>query len=413
MLSKIGFAPFLALVLVLASSKLYASIGTLPTRCSTEATRTIDRPIFSGKPSATFKYRFGISLRENTDAPLIIFVPGGPGQTSMDMGLSYPNEFSVVRTDPRGLGCNEISDLPFDSLSSEEIAHDILAIVRELKPKKYFIHAISYGTIPATMAAALAEKENLPRPDALILEGTIGKAFAKNEYFHDMLATWKRLKPTLPEDILKQISGSTLPFNFSSKNWAAWLSSILIYGVLPTGENYATSELLQLKLSIPDSDKETLRSRINRGIKPPTANKVRLYKAISCREFVPDVRDVKFDYDFIDGDLVVTSDRLCEGISFDRPFDSKRYQVKNPLYYFSGELDPVTPKSHARYHFDSQNNPRTLISVRRGGHQALSANLSDCTENIWTSILDATEKKLEEALSTCALKADVKIEVRY
>ncbi len=408
MLSKISFVSFL----VTLSSTGLAETVTLPSRCSTEATRIIDRPIFSGKQSATFKYRFGISLREDPNAPLIIFVPGGPGQTSMEMGLSYPNEFSVVRTDPRGLGCNEISELPFDSLSSEEIAHDILAIVRELKPKKYFIHAISYGTIPATMVAALAEKENLPIPSAVILEGTIGKAFAKDEYVSDVLATWKRLKPTLPQDVLKQISGSTLPFNLSSKSFAAWLSAILIYGVLPTGENYATSELSQLKSSIPDSDKEPLKNRINRGIKPPTANKVKLYKAISCREFVPDVRDVKFDYDFVNGDLLATTDRLCEGIAFDRPYDSKKYQIKSPIYYFSGDLDPVTPKSHARYHFDSQTNPRTLISIRRGGHQALSANLSDCTGNIWASILVGNEEKLKQAISTCALKADVNIEVR-
>ncbi len=375
----------------------------LPARCYSEAVRVIERPFSAGK----FEYRFGVSTRENADAPMIIFVPGGPGQTSMDMPLAYSNDFAVVRTDPRGVGCNESNALTTADFTSYEIALDILAVVRELKPKRYFLHGISYGTIPATIAASLAEKENLPLPEAVILEGTIGKAYEKDEYNQGILNAWKDEKKKLPKNVIDQLSSSKLPFNYSSRDWATYLSTALIFGVLPySGKTYFEETLPYLI-----SDKrDYLELHMKTFLLPPNENRKEVYKAIACREFVPDVRDVKYDYDLVNGDLVVTDKKLCEGIPFDRPYDSKNYQVKSPIYYFSGNLDPVTSRQQALHHFNSQNVKRTFVSLERGGHQTLSGNLMDCFENIWLSILNSSD--LAKSLSQCLLKKDIKIQMK-
>ncbi len=148
---------FTAAILLLTASASQANSQTLGSHCSSSAVREVSRPSYSDGRSGVFKLRYGVAEREDPDPPLIIFIPGGPGQTSMDAPLSYPSDFGVVRTDPRGVGCNARQSIPTDSFSSEAIAKDILAIVRDLKPKRYFIHAISYGTIPATIAAARAD----------------------------------------------------------------------------------------------------------------------------------------------------------------------------------------------------------------------------------------------------------------
>lgn len=382
----------------------------LPSYCNSEAVKTIDRPLFPTKNSPTFKFRFGKSVRDDADAPIIIFVPGGPGQTSMEMAVSYPSEFAIVRTDPRGVGCNKNPKLTSESLSSDQIANDIVAIVKELKPKKYFIHAISYGTIPATMAAAKIQNANLPLPEGVILEGTVGRAFLKDEYYQGILSAWKNLKAKLPRDVVAQLNSGHIPFGLSSSEWAAGLSGILPFGILSNEQNFAFDQLLMLKSSATAEDRELLEKRLRLQVKPPTIEKTLVYKTITCREIVPDVRDVKFDYDFKNGDLVISDLKLCQGIKFDKAYDSRKYQSKIPIYYFSGGLDPITPPAQAKFHFDGQIGPRTFISVPRGGHAALSVNLSDCSENIWNSLLNRKLGSLKQALGSCYFARELRME---
>ncbi len=406
----------IAVFLFLITSDSVAISQTLGSHCSTSAVREISRPTYSDGRSGIIKLRYGVADREDPDPPLIIFVPGGPGQTSMDAPLSYPSEFGVVRTDPRGVGCNASESIPTDSLSSEAIAKDILAIVRELKPKRYFIHAISYGTIPATIAAARAEAEGTPQPQAVILEGIVGKAYQPDEYMKDYLKLWKTVKATLPPDVLKQVTGTPLPFGLSPRDWATWIASILPFGTLPNQSSelsYARSELMNLSSKATKDQREALLMRIKKAIVPPTVAKERLYKEIACREFVPDVRDVKYDFTWENGDLASAATRLCEGVAFDRPYDSAFHQIKAPIYYFAGDADPITPKSQWNAHFESQRGPRVAVSVANGGHPALSVNLSDCSHQVWNAILkhpgiDGSEERLRGAMSTCDNKTQIR-----
>jgi pimeloyl-ACP methyl ester carboxylesterase len=385
---------FLILILFVASFAASGEVRKLPSHCSSSSVHQIERPIYPDSIGPTFTYRFNVSQREDKNSPLIIFIPGGPGQTSMDMGLSYPYEFSIVRTDPRGMGCNEDKNLPSESLSSLAIAEDILALIRELKPKRYFIHGISHGTIVATMVAALAEKESDFRPEAVILEGTIGRVYKPGEYLEGFFKRWETVKSQLPKKLQTRLMKEEHPFGLTGKEWAAWLSSILIYGILPSGSDYALDQLVHL-----DSIKQQTTK--------PSEAKERIYKEIACREFVPDVRDVKFDLNWSKGNLIDSGLRLCTGTTLNRAFDAKNFKVKSPIYYFSGGLDPVTPPAHARYHFDSGASHRTLISIPQGGHTAFSTNLSDCSSDVWLGFLASDQSQVKKALKSCSLPSIV------
>ncbi len=394
----------LALALSIMATS-YAEVK-LPSRCNSAAVHKIELPVYHDQPTPTFTYRFSVSEREDLDAPLLIFVPGGPGQTSMEMPLSYPYDFSVVRTDPRGMGCNENPHLPTESLTSEAIAKDILAIIKTLKPKKYFIHGISYGTLVATMTASMAEAQNIKAPEAVILEGVIGRAYEADEYVNGTLERWKEVKAQLPLSLQKSLK-KKIPFGLTTKEWSAWISAILINGTLPVGVDYAVDELMLFADSSRANELEGLSYRIKPMTAPPTEMKKRIYKQIACREFVPDVRDVKYDYDWVNGDLIATNDRLCSDTVFDKPFDSKHFQIKAPTYYFSGQQDPVTPPAQAQYHFDNQTGSKMLIKVLKGGHTALSTNLADCSNQLWMEILKGNQDEFKKALNACALKTSI------
>lgn len=412
------------LIFMSVSVSLFASYEAraqkLPRHCSSEAVREVARPYYSDGRSGSMKLRYGYADRQDPNSPVIIFVPGGPGQTSMDAPLSYPSQVSTVRTDPRGVGCNENDSLPTDSLSSEAVAKDILAIVRDLKPKRYFIHAISYGTIPATIAAARAKAENTQLPEAVILEGTIGKAFGPDEYIQNYLTLWKKLKATLPSDVVKQISSEPLPFGLSSRDFAVWIAAILPFGTLPADleTSYARSELMKLSKSASQDDRDALLARIKRTLTAPTPAKTRLYKEIACREFVPDVRDVKYDFTWKNGDLGIADTNLCEGVKFDREYDSVMYQIPVPVYYFAGDADPITPTAQWKAHADGQQGEKLAVVVQGGGHPALSVNLADCSQDIWEFILrgsdgpdssrEARERGLRSVTSKCALPTQIR-----
>jgi pimeloyl-ACP methyl ester carboxylesterase len=121
---------------------------------------------------------------------------------------------------------------------------------------------------------------------------------------------------------------------------------------------------------------------------------------------------VKFDYDLSEGNLVAIPDQLCAGVAFDHPFDSRLFQSPSPIYYFSGSRDPVTPPVHARYHATHQSASRIFVTVPRGGHHALSENLSDCSEEIWLAILNGQPERVRQALSGCAFGRELIVETK-
>lgn len=372
---------------------------TLPRRCLGDNAHAIAR--------GNFTYRYTMSEGSDPSAPTIIFIPGGPGQTSTDAALGVPSGMSLIRTDPRGVGCNQSEALTDADLSSEEIAKDILAIVRDQHLTRYILHGVSYGTVVATIAAALAQSEKTPPPMAVVLEGTIGRAFQAGEYDKGYIARWQKLRTQIPERLLADLSQTEMPLGISSRQMASWISALTIFGEVPMGDDYGLFQLKRLDgLHENPDDSDNLRRQIDKITAPPSEARLRLYKNVTCHELVPDMHDVVYDFDFKNGELVDSGLRLCDGKSLDRPFDSANYQVPAPIYYFSGLQDPATPPFQARYHFENQKSARyqrTLVTITNGGHQALSNTLGDCVTPVWRSIVQGNADAFNTAVQSCTL----------
>lgn len=377
----------LASVLILGGGAVQAQ--ALPRHCTSEAVVSVER--------GTWTYRAHLNDPEGRTGPTVIFIPGGPGQTGFQTPLAYPDEFRVVRTDPRGVGCNATTALQDSDLSTRETAHDIVLLIRKLKLKNYLLHGISYGTMVATMVARLTAEQGLTPPKAVVLEGVLGRAFHEGEYDQAYLQRWQQSRPLLPPKALTALE-ATAPFGVPAAQVAAWLSMLLNYGERADG-----SSLLGDQLASPD---ESLAFRIRALTRPADPDRARVHRWITCHEIASDMRDLQFDFDLKDGRLTRNQRRLCGELSLTTPFDSARWPSPAPLYYFSGGLDPATPPWQADYHFAHQKGPRTLIRVSRGGHAALSGSLMDCQQPLWQAM--AQGQDLRPALSGCAMTTELR-----
>lgn len=375
-----------------------------PRHCHSEAVRSWERPFDDARPQrGTFRYHVHVNRPAPTDGPAVIFIPGGPGQTGLQTPLSYPDDFRVVRTDPRGLGCNADPRFQDADHGTEQIARDVLSIVRELGLTRYILHGISYGSMVATVAARLSVTEGLPAPAAVVLEGVIGRAFLPGEYDRAYIENWDRLRRKLPPRVQQHLSAPR-PLGLHDERWAAWIALLLSSGEFDDGTSLLENQLVTALDGPADSPAaRSLVARVENLTRAAPAERARMHRWITCREIAPDMRDLSFDFHLIDGALVANERRLCDGLALSAPFDASAWQSPSPLYYFSGELDPATPPWQARYHFDHQRGPRTLVQVARGAHAALSISLMDCQNRIWESI--AAGRDLEPALAGCRMRA--------
>ena len=276
---------------VISGSVAFASLPTagsapqLPSHCETAGVEKIERTLSNSKK---FYYRFRLSVGQSSDlnpgqypgqnpeAPAVIFLPGGPGQTSMQVGLAYPDEFSIVRTDPRGVGCNVSAQLEAEDFSSVEMARDVLAIVRKLKLTSYILHGISHGSVVATIAASLASSEGLPVPQAVVIEAVMGRSFAPNEYNAGYFREWARVTSKLPQDTQSVLRSQSLPFGFSSRQWAAYLIGFLIFGEFEDGTSLALDEFTLLGPDVSPLEKTRLETRVAHFTAPPSPEKTKL-----------------------------------------------------------------------------------------------------------------------------------------
>jgi hypothetical protein len=105
----------------------------------------------------------------------------------------------------------------------------------------------------------------------------------------------------------------------------------------------------------------------------------RVYQNIACRE------------------LAAGPPQGCQGLILERPYDSANFQLKTPLFYFQGELDPSTFIKEARYHYDHQlHASKYFVTFKQGGHNVLQNELGVFIDLIFQKI--ATHSGFEQQM---------------
>ncbi len=392
-LAPFGLAPFGLAPFGLAGAR---PAQAAPPGCAGSDIGHVSVPIDYARPDGS-RFPLAFRLRRGSESghPLILLLPGGPGNTlirgdAMDGEDGIPPAYDVVMTDPRGAGCNDDPALSDDAdFRSDFLARDVLAILGALgaarsAPLDYVLYGESYGTLEATMIAVLAGAEGLPRPRALVLEGTLGRSFA--DYAEQLAALqeeWRHLRERLPRPTRAMFqNGSFNPLlSASSEVWAELVDRDLMRGAGPDGRYVLERQLdalIELQGALGAIAEETTAA--------PDQTR-RLLRVIACRELTGELYP---RHDLIEGQLVPEGADLCRGLPrLDRRFDAAAWPVFVPIVYVQGSHDPATPMWQARYHFDSERTaPRYFITVDEAAHAPLGVTLAvdGCHARLWRSI---------------------------
>lgn len=390
--------------------------------CPQEGVRSVDVPAVYTRPEGE---KLAVSYRvfpaRKSDAPTVIVVPGGPGgdimrQAPTDafaLGAVPAGEVNVIYTDARGSGCNSYPALTSDShqvFTIESTARDLLAIVRKEALGSYVLYGASFGTAQVTVAASLAEREGVPRPARIVLEGTVGKAFSSfAEYFGAFEREWVRVKPLLPQVWTTAFEAEPPPKTlfWSREQWGAFIAAQLILGDIPRQQHILSYWLNGLSRQDPAAQRYV--AAFMDGVSKGTPSE--LFRTIACRELWGAWQSGR---ELRDGLLHSTGADLCAGESFVAPYDSARYPLTVPISYFQGPYDPTTTVALAKYHLDAhRSSARQFVQVPDASHAPLTLGLAGrgCASAVWTALLRAPDS-LATALGTCTQGAETPVELQ-
>lgn len=372
--------------------------------CAGPEIRRIERPVLPGG-KARFTYKFRVSPGTDADAPVVIFLPGGPGQTSIEMtrdSLAVPARYTLVLTDPRGVGCNAPApgeQFPDDFFTTANLATDVAAIVDELEPSSYILYGLSYGTLLATVAAA---QPDIAPPSAVVLEGVVARAFQPGEEAAEYSRQWAAALERQPAAIRDQLAGPTLPLGLTKSEWGGAISNWLSIGTITGTGNYLDLHLAALAPEVPQETKDAVAAAVKQTAAGAVhsahpAQLLHLFERVGCRE----ITETNFDsFDLVGGALTPVGD-VCSRFALVDPFDAADHPIPAPVFYLNGTRDPNTPYAIARTHAEKQpQTSRAFISVTDGGHNPFMLNLAGCAPALW-SAFEAAGSGLEAALATC------------
>lgn len=394
-------------------SLLLSYTTALAGQCDQDNVKSVERPIVAGGLSK-FSYKYAIRKGSDLDKPTVLFLPGGPGLPSIgSSNPRVPKEFSAIQTDPRGVGCNSpegANTYPDDFYKTENLAADVVAIVKAEQLSNYIIYGESYGTQLATVVSAQLQSSGLPLPKAVVLEGVLGRAFRAQEAAQGYIDLWDKIKSLLSPGAVSALSQpETLGYN--SSVWGSFFETYSLLGTMPAG--FVVKNLLSLTDPVfSQEQRQPLIANLEqkKGGALLDANSSRLYKQIACNEIVDDYGPEN-NFQLTEGRLVPVSQSYCGELKLSRPFDSAKYQIQVPIYYFEGTFDPATPMTQARYHFDHQTSaPKVFVTVDEGGHGALSFSASLCSSNIW-KLIGEGQLDLSASLQSCGLKLNQEIRI--
>ncbi len=355
-------------------------------------------------PVASVSERFLYSGRliPGTDPslPTVVFVPGGPGQTSTGTDratFQVPPEYTVLFTDPRGVGCNGlVPDDPVSFHNSLNYVDDVLALLDAEGIDDWIVYGHSYGSILGTMIASTAEARGRG-PRSVVLEGVAGSSF---EGHLGYLEQWDILLENAPF-VEPLFAGPDLPLGLDGGIWGLWIRLRMPIGTVNVdGEPFwqIVEELALLGTPYESVLETEIYNLLSAAFSEPEPGNPPLYNEIGCREV--------WSYNYSVGEIGPGAEfsfreDLCADTPLSRPYDPSDWPILSPLFYVHGTNDPATPIWGAQEHFDSQPvGNRSFIEVLGAGHQPMPFNLADCQPSLWEAFRG--DEDVADALGGCS-----------
>jgi pimeloyl-ACP methyl ester carboxylesterase len=383
----------------------------LPEVCKTAEVIRIERPVSESNTKDTFRYGFRFKAPTVEGAPVLVYLPGGPGQGAMDHAPEFvPEGWGYLMTDPRGVGCNRLAGLPDDSgafFSTHELANDVIAAIEDRKLSNYILFGISYGTLLGTTVEHELEQRHVTPPKAVVLEGVLGRAFGMDFVGAEYLHQWDRVRAVLPADIVTELDTKTEPYGINATGWSKVLGALL-----PRGPGGTADLLFALSTTQPEDVRQQMLGALKEiadGDQLRAPGEVELYRQVACREIMDTVPANDLDVVFEAGKLVRNSAQegtKCGALHVTKPYDAANLQFNTKLYLFIGDSDVATPAWQGAYHFEHHTGPAVRIITKNGGHNSLEFNQVDCAPKLMASIA-AGGADLSDVVTSCPMQTTI------
>ncbi len=374
-----------------------------PTCANVYRAEVLSLPIFpgftgfptSGRSDVLQDYPFALAFVRlgdwsRTDLPVIVEVPGGPGgggigeESALVKALGIADWPRLVY-DPRGANCSPLSfsmlgeARSHDALDSALSAGDVVALIRALGLQRYVIYGQSFGTLLATHVVAQLQAARLRLPEAVVLDGTIGRYGELPSGANDGdVAVWNRVRARLPAAVLQRLEHEVEPWGVSRLAWGGDIRKILELDY----SGAIALEVLTARYSSLVNENSKQARQVLASLKAwrPAQSAAdfafggsEFYAAsVLCRELDshwvlnPILTGLELDYQGAPADALL---RICDSETLTRPFDSASFSLRPPLVYLQGSDDVQTSLQTARYHFENQTHAQRLwVEVAGVGH---------------------------------------------
>jgi len=376
---------------ITGGSETLALAAELPEHCASPEIRRVDRTVTGTSKHFAYGYRYKAAT--NPGAPVMVFLPGGPGSSSSEMTPDFlPEGWGYLMTDPRGVGCNTLATVPDGELAgtfwkTSELADDVIAAIEKEKLETFVLFGVSYGTLLGTTVAHELEARRLPAPRGVVLEGVLGRAFRNDFMGAEYIAQWDRIRGVLPADVLTELDTKDAPYGIDAEGWSRLLMGFLMHGPNPVANHVAALTTSQ-PAEVQAQALGVLKSlAADRHLADPASKE--LYRQVACREIADTVPASDLDVVFRRGKLVRNSAEegtKCNGLRVTAPYDSAKLQFGAKVYYFVGDSDVATPPWQGAYHYDNHRGPAVKVTIKAGGHNPLRLDQGSCAPQVMASI---------------------------
>lgn len=325
-----------------------------------------------------------------TSGMTVVALPGGPGSSNIarlkDIRPFVPETYNLLLIDARGTGCNSDANLSGNDFSSYNHAYDVFQVISTLQKRgqmdKFILLGQSYGTVTATILSSILP--NSMKPEAVVLEGTLGRAYKRGERWAGYVSRWNQVlksNPTLIEgakrpDGKDQLEKLLTAIRTKPKNtFDQWVTGSYTSNYSPT----------ELELSVASNG--TITPNLT-----DTPKAEGFADVINCKEIHGFQDSIEIDEK---GRLQITKDseNTCGNIdSLTNRYDSRDYQITAPIYYIQGGEDPATPIKFMEYHRENQRTGGTAIILDDHAHDIFGdMSLWNCLPALWEKILSNKE----------------------
>ncbi|MBY0415328.1 MAG: alpha/beta hydrolase [Bdellovibrionales bacterium] len=347
--------------------------------------------------------------------PTVVYLTGGPGQTSHWGQSALTGDYNLLLVDQRGIACSRPRTyedyLSPDFYSAKNIAMDLEEIRKKLNIEKWTVYGVSFGTIPATIYGSMFPKHTR----SVILEGVAydAQGLWNNEQLKKILKEEIEAQPLIVQEKLRNLSQTKIdPMWFFM-----WAKTELLMN-----EGRQTLKENLLKLSDP-LEYEDFLSMLETQFVPQVDfekndlfqfNEIAYYMN-ACQEL--GLLNYKSELTFsATGEIIPAPNtealRSCAKLNLEPTelFSASSYPLKVPTFYFQGENDSATSIQGSYKHFkEVATGVKQFFFLKDGGHNPNLEILRDDNEGEKQMVANAINGELTSREVIDALNSELSL----